>query len=188
MCEENSKTKKKFLCVLCNRCFHQGCLDQTKTTQQNDSFLCNDCEPNVGLWRKEDFYFDEEDAEDGKESKPVFAKKKAPKIPKKRDIECIDLSSDEEEDENCSDVEDLTNLYFGVEDEDDEEFKTYGESDDNFSNESDIDEIMPIVIDQVWSQKDTVDNAESSGYSSTAEEEAKDVAVDPFEVVFIDCL
>ena len=190
VCEENSKTKKKkFLCVLCNQCFHLNCLPQGKDSPSSESFLCDQCQVNADLWKKEDFDFDEVDSSDvpGKESNFVYAKKKAPKVPKKKDIECIDLSSDEEEDENSSDIEDLTNLYFGVEDEDEDEFKTYGESDDNFSNESDIEEVTPIAIGKVWSQSEKRDTAESSGYSSTAEDESKGEPDDPLEVVFIDC-
>jgi len=68
VCEKNSKTKKKFLCVLCNQCFHLNCLPQRKGSTSSESFLCDPCQVNADLWKKEDFDFDEVDRNELKKS------------------------------------------------------------------------------------------------------------------------
>ena len=85
---------------------HQHCYDAKFHTE--GSFLCAPCWKWEEAWSREDFDYEEEDADDEIGKAVVYrpAKKKSKKENKKREIECIDLlSSDEETEEDDSLVE-----------------------------------------------------------------------------------
>ena len=85
---------------------HRHCYDAKFHSE--GSFLCAPCWKWEEAWSTEDFDYEEDDPDDEVGKAVAFrpAKKKSKKETKKREIECIDLlSSDEETEEDDSLVE-----------------------------------------------------------------------------------
>ena len=108
-------------CVLCGGRYHGKCLPSWRGgLQQDGNWLCRKCEKYEAAWREEDAKYEEYDESDeigrahtsGEKKKAARIRNK--KKVKSKEIECIDLSSDEE-----SEVED-DDLY-GYSSEDDDE-------------------------------------------------------------------
>jgi hypothetical protein len=107
-CDEDNSQK----CLLCNSVFHKLCEQKWMEMFHIDgSWLCTVCHEIERAWSKEDFEFEEEDTNDLQERAFWTGEKKAAasrrcrdkkqgkttKKVKENNIECIDLSSDEEE-------------------------------------------------------------------------------------------
>ena len=144
-------------CALCGSLCHKSCLSSWSGQMQADgNFLCGDCTKYEQAWQQEDFSYEEYDENDeiarahtsGGMKKAARHRRKAAKTKTKSEkIECIDLSSDEDEDElefddfddfsdDLSDDDDevqIVSHFFGVPIESEEE-REEEDSDDPFAN------------------------------------------------------
>ena len=124
----NKGTDESVKCVLCGVFYHKFCEeDWAEMLHRDGSWLCKVCQAVERIWTKENFQFEEVDTSDdmaGKAYQSLKAKtaarlaRQGKKQKKSKQIECIDLSSDSE-DEDVSDdevecLEEVEGHFFGI--------------------------------------------------------------------------
>ena len=118
ICRKSSDltNETRISCSLCGTVFHKNCKkDWRDRCHTEGSYLCSSCWKWEAAWCREDFAFEEQDDDDEIERAVVYrpSKKKSKQEKKQREIECIDLSSDEEAEEDDSLVEIVDDGWFG---------------------------------------------------------------------------
>ena len=123
-----SKTRIR-CCCLCSRSYHTSCRVNWRSNYHKDgSWLCDECHLCEKVWEQEDFDYEETDKNDLIE-RAFFggAAKKAARLnlkkKEKKQIECIDLSWDEEEekeeteeaDDEIEYLQEIKGHFFGLE-------------------------------------------------------------------------
>jgi len=115
-CDKVCSGSGKVICALCSTPYHKKCRSEWETLFHKDgTWLCQECHKSEQAWAEEDFEYEEVDKNDeieraffsGAAKKEARLKRKGKKTEKKaKQIECIDLSGDEEEDDGDDEDED----------------------------------------------------------------------------------
>jgi len=116
-CDKVCSGSGKVMCALCSTPYHKKCRSDWETMFHIDgTWLCRECHKSEQAWAEEDFEYEEVDKNDdieraffsGAAKKEARLKRKGKKKTEKKakQIECIDLSGDEEEDDGDDEDDD----------------------------------------------------------------------------------